>query len=518
MKNNFLCFGFILVNFFNANAQNWTWVKGSNATAQNGIYGTKGVTAITNTPGSRSLHHSCTINNTIYVFGGKAYDNLGTYGDMNDLWKFDPITNNWTWIKGSNAVTGTAIYGTVGIENANNTPGARYGQATWSFNNKMYIMGGYGYDAVGGYGLLNDVWSFNPVTNNWTFLRGSTTINPIGIYGQVQGVEAPNIAPGGRISGVTWVVNNLLYQMGGNGFDANGNRLDLNDLWQYNPATNNWTWLKGSNVGNQPSVYNSQIVQPQFVMPGSRTYAVGWTANNKLYYMGGIGLDAVLSGYLNDLWQYDLVSNNWTWIKGSNIRDQQGVYGSIGLPAINNTPGGRYGAVAIENNGKFFLLGGTGKDGNNTFGRMNDLWRFDPMTNNWTWINGASAGNQVGNYGIKGVESSSNIPGGRYSGTINYVSNANLYIYGGLGQDATGTFGYLNDVWKYSCLNMYTINAGNWNDPNTWSCGKVPAYTDPVTIGHILSVAGTGFCKNITYTLGGKVDILSGGNLKISTP
>jgi hypothetical protein len=64
---------------------------------------------------------------------------------------------------------------------------------------------------------------------------------------------------------------------------------------------------------------------------------------------------------------------------------------------------------------------------------------------------------------------------------------------------------------------MATIAAGNWNDPNTWSCGKVPTYNDPVSIGHIISVSGTGFCKNITYKLGGKVDVLGGGILKVNT-
>jgi hypothetical protein len=68
------------------------------------------------------------------------------------------------------------------------------------------------------------------------------------------------------------------------------------------------------------------------------------------------------------------------------------------------------------------------------------------------------------------------------------------------------------------CVAMNSIANGQWNDPNTWSCGRVPDINDLVTIGHNVSVSGVGFCKNIGYVGTGKIDILSGGKLKINTP
>ena len=68
------------------------------------------------------------------------------------------------------------------------------------------------------------------------------------------------------------------------------------------------------------------------------------------------------------------------------------------------------------------------------------------------------------------------------------------------------------------CTVMFSIANGVWNDPNIWSCGRVPDINDALTIGHIVSVSSTGFCKNIGYVGTGKIDILIGGNLKINTP
>ena len=40
------------------------------------------------------------------------------------------------------------------------------------------------------------------------------------------------------------------------------------------------------------------------------------------------------------MWKYD--GNNWIWISGSNIIDQQGNYGSLGISSSSNIPGARY--------------------------------------------------------------------------------------------------------------------------------------------------------------------------------
>jgi N-acetylneuraminic acid mutarotase len=82
-------------------------------------------------------------------------------------------------------------------------------------------------------------------------------------------------------------------------------------------------------------------------------------------------------------------------------------------------------------------------------GQFNDLWKFSPTTKEWTWVSGSNTGNVSGIYGTQGVAAASNVPGGR-EGSVSWIdSNGNLWLFGGIGYDSTGTVGYLNDLWRY---------------------------------------------------------------------
>ncbi len=52
----------------------------------------------------------------IWVFGGAGYDSVGNGStDLNDLWRFDPQTGQWTWMSGSNMAGAKGVYGTLGV-------------------------------------------------------------------------------------------------------------------------------------------------------------------------------------------------------------------------------------------------------------------------------------------------------------------------------------------------------------------------------------------------------------------
>ncbi len=54
-------------------------------------------------------------------------------------------------------------------------------------------------------------------------------------------------------------------------------------------------------------------------IPGGRHEAVGWAdANGNLWLFGGEGEDSVgtANGILNDLWVYNIASNQWTYVMG----------------------------------------------------------------------------------------------------------------------------------------------------------------------------------------------------------
>ena len=80
---------------------------------------------------------------------------------------------------------------------------------------------------------------------------------------------------------------------------------------------------------------------------------------------------------------------------------------------------------------------------------LNDLWRFDSSTREWTWVAGSSSGNQGGVYGIKGVADALNTPGAR-SEAVSWVDlQGDLWLFGGKGLTQFALGGSLNDLWKY---------------------------------------------------------------------
>ena len=102
-------------------------------------------------------------------------------------------------------------------------------------------------------------------------------------------------------------------------------------------------------------------------------------------------------------------------MSGSNTINQPGVYGTKGVPAAANVPGARNDSISwTDSAGNFWLFGGLGFGSTTSSGRLNDLWRYDPVTNQWTWVSGANTINQPGVYGTKGVPAAANVPGGRY--------------------------------------------------------------------------------------------------------
>ena len=128
--------------------------------------------------------------------------------------------------------------------NAGNVPGGR-DLANWWLDSSgnLWLFGGYGYDAAGYRGRLNDLWVFSPSTNQWAWMGGSSTApgtgsgsgNP-GVYGML-GIPAAGNIPGGRQSAVSWTDGSgNLWLFGGYGDDANGNQNSLNDTWRYQPS------------------------------------------------------------------------------------------------------------------------------------------------------------------------------------------------------------------------------------------------------------------------------------------
>ena len=135
-------------------------------------------------------------NGNFWLFGGWAYgqyyyDENGTnlaapVYTQNDLWEFTSSTNEWTWWGNGplasqidpyldNAYPG--LYGTLGVPSASNWPGSREYPANWTDSSgNLWVFGGYGWDAIGTQGYLNDLWVFSPSTGLWTWMNGSSNV------------------------------------------------------------------------------------------------------------------------------------------------------------------------------------------------------------------------------------------------------------------------------------------------------------------------------------------------------
>jgi N-acetylneuraminic acid mutarotase len=283
-------------------------------------------------------------------------------------------------------------------------------------------------------------------------VSGSDTPGAIGFYG-TQGVASPSNIPGARFVTVSWIDSSgNLWLFGGEGYGPTGVNGDLNDLWEFNPTAKTWTWVSGSSTANSNGVYGTLGVASASNVPGARFESVSWIdSHGNFWLFGGDGYDSTgADGFLNDLWEFNPTTKEWTWISGSSTVNASGIYGTQGVPAITNVPGNRFGAINwIDNSGNFWLFGGAGVYSNGNLAGLNDLWEFNPTTKVWTWMSGNSMVNASGIYGTQGVPAITNVPGNR-SFAISWIdTNGNLWLFGGLGVDSTDTIGVLNDLWRY---------------------------------------------------------------------
>jgi len=417
---------------FSPSTNQWTWIGGSSAVpascagntsvacGQSGVYGTIGSASATNIPGGRAAASFWTDSSgNFWLFGGSGFGSGQDLGELNDLWKFNPSTKQWTWVGGSSDAGQSGTYGKLGAAAAANIPGGRDSAANWiDSSGKLWLFGGEGADSGGNVGQLNDVWEFDPTGNTWAWMAGSSTLPAAcatsannghcgwpAVYGAL-GVAALSIGPGSRLSPTAWTdKNGNFWLFGGIGsvFWQSDDFVFVTqfDLWEFNPSTKQWAWMSGNSTSTcsestgedscpQNGIFGTEGTPSIANIPPSRNSAIPWTDSSGNFWLFGGSQDTTsgTGGTCNDFWVFEPAANEWAWMGGSGLSDPvscsditPGTYGTRGTPAAANLPSGRFsGASWVDTAGNLWLFGGRGYSSGTGFNEvdLNDVWVFQP--------------------------------------------------------------------------------------------------------------------------------------------
>ncbi len=192
-------------------------------------------------------------------------------------------------------------------------PGAgRDAACEFSIGDKVYFGGGE---------VLSDLfWEYDPATNIWT--------------------PKANIPVAIRVRtfGVSFSIGSKGYVAFGQS-DTSGQATVTNDLWEYDPAADQWT--------------------PKAKLPGAaRDGAMAFVVNGKAYVGAGVDADAY---YLGDFYEYDPAMDHWT-----RKADLPG--GPLGFPIT----------FAVDSLG--YMVGGGDPN------ELSDAWSYDPSVDEWNPI------------------------------------------------------------------------------------------------------------------------------------
>jgi len=233
-----------------------------------------------------------------FTIGGRGYVGTGIDSADNckkDFWEYDPGTNSWT-------------------QKADFLGVARRDAVGFAIGSRGYIGTGITTSVAWLGTKKKDFWEYNPITNTWTAKE-----NWPGNFGQ------------GVYYASSFTSNTKGYIVCG----KLGPSYYSNELWEYDPVSDNW-----DQKDNFPG--------------GTRYGGVAVSISGKGYY--GCGSDE--NYYCKDWWEYDPQSENWT--KKADFP---------GAPRFN--------AAGFTIEGRGFV--GLGTDG----GYQKDFYEYNPASNSW---------------------------------------------------------------------------------------------------------------------------------------
>jgi len=300
----------------------------------------------------------------------------------------------------------------------------------------------------------SDFWTFDPVTYQWTSVSAGSEPSKRWDAAMSYNTVANSflVFGGGDVSGAigdTWK-----FQFTGSGtgtwthitdtgpsargnakmvYDSKNDLIVLfggeesvyshGDTWVFDPSTNVW-----SNKNPSPS--------PQERARAAMAYDA---ESGKVLLFGG--LNKAAGSLLNDTWLYDVATNTW----------QQVVTATA--PSAREFP-----SLASDGNGVFYLFGGWRMDADGLSLYLDDTWKFDLTTMEWT------------------KASPSTSPPAQSQGALLHIGSSRFILVGGWRDSPLG------EVWIYDA------------NQNTWSTEvgpPPPQYQLTVTSSPIIGITFT---------------------------
>ena len=244
--------------------------------------------------------YSFVLNGTAYVGGGDA-----NTGSLNDLWAYDATTDSWT---------ARAALPAVG----------RGAASVFVLGGRAYVTCGESTDSSGRPTDLNDLWTYDPVTNTWTG-------------------RAPLPGPV-RVGAYAFALGGKGYVGGGGAYATQPTQ--FTDCWVFDPATGQWTAAPAA---------------PLAATTISASFALGGYG----YVAGGLDVSTLTSSAVisQQVWRFDPTAQQWT--QQADLPTPRAYAGCF-------TAGGyAYVAEGIENFGAALVP-------------THDVLRYDPAADTWT--------------------------------------------------------------------------------------------------------------------------------------
>jgi hypothetical protein len=321
----------------------------------------------------------------------------------------------------------------------------------------------------------NELWLYNLLDNSWRLMRGAGN-DAVGNISSV-GAFDPLNEPGARFGASGDYTHGLFWMFGGQSANQNNGGLFYrqNDLWSYDIARNQWSFVQGDESYEQAN-YQAYTADPVLYVlhdyesahAGGLFYHTLMASDrtNELWIVGGLQPNGAAT---TNIWRYSVANKTWAYTQ-SFTEDNVQEPNKILFPSwYSPHPPVAYGSTLVLDSAGDFIwqIGGLSL----VYGGFDArFWLFN-MTAPDARIVQTPVGmepicgwglakyprfssdkndrvNQRGQWVHEGVRDPMAMPAGRaFAARAVDPSTNSLWFYGGYGRDSVENDGALSDLW-----------------------------------------------------------------------